>query len=489
MNTEIITNEISSLEELFSTLKNNKITYNYELITKASKFIEEKHKDQNRSSGESHYHHVLNVAYFIAQLKLDTTSIVTAFLHDTISKTNVTLDEIDELFGTDVAYLIEGLTKIKSLSKSYNPTHSGEEFTNLIFNASDDLRIILVRLADKLHNILTIKNIDIDTQKISAGKIKNIYAPLSEYMGLGSMQRILDDSAFKIEQPEMHNIVQTKILSLSKKEQNVINNFLKSIEGLLKKYSLRNFEIDARQKGVYSSFKKIFKKYIKDGKLTDEVFAELKDVFAFRVIVSNIEDCYKTLGAIHSEYEYSTSDFKDYISLPKENGYKSLHTVIFFEGNPVEVQIRTKEMHEFNEFGPACHIAYKLQGSKNSGTAFTWTKKLMGWKDTNLNELTKEDFKIGLFKESVFVFTPKGLVIRMKKGTTALDFAFRIHSELGTHYRGALVNKKMVKMDYQLKTGDVVEILKDSKVNVTYDWINIAKSNRTKDKIRKVLQN
>lgn len=486
---EIKLKEILSFDELINQLRDNRLMYNIEEIKHAYDFVKLMHKDEVRVSGKPYIHHTLNVAYYVAQLKLDTNAIVAALLHDTISKANISIDDIDKQFGTEVAFIVDGLQNLKTLSKTYTIEHSGEEFTNLIFNASDDLRIIIIRLADKLHNIVTLDNTDKKIQEIAAQKILNIYSPLAEFMGLGFMQRALNDAAFKILEPQMFATVQAQIDNLSRQDKNIIMDFQNTVEALLKRYNIKNFEVSARKKGTYSAYRKIFRKYIRNNNLTAKAFAEIKDIFAIRIIVPSLEDCYKVLGAIHSEFEYSPDHFEDYISVPKENGYKSIHSVITYEAKPIEIQIRTLEMHEYNEFGPACHIAYKLQGSKkNLDDTFTWTKQLVDWKDANNATLSKDDFKIDIFKESVFVFTPKGLVIRMRKGANALDFAYRIHTDIGHRYRGAIINGKMVKMDYELKTGDRIEIITDSKINASMDWLKIAKVTRTKDKIKKALR-
>ncbi|BCX13961.1 MAG: hypothetical protein KatS3mg085_493 [Candidatus Dojkabacteria bacterium] len=483
--TQLDTKQINTLEELFKVLDQNEVVYDKAIITKAYDFAKKIHQNQKRLSGDSIETHLLTVASFVAQIHLDQTSIISALLHDSIDKGTATLDQIDELFGTEVAYIVSGLTDIRKISKKYSKENDNEEFKNFIFNTSEDLRIIIIRLCEKLHNIMTINSLPAETQQIAAEKILNIYAPIAQYLGLGFLQRNLEDSAFKITKPDYYDFIEKSVDNLYKSQEFSIENFEKDMMSLLEQYQINPIAFYGREKGIYSIYRKIKSKYLQGKSLFDYKFTELKDVFAFRIILSTVEQCYIALGVLHSKFPYSKEDFRDYISNPKENGYKSIHTVLEYNETLIEIQIRTQEMHEFNEYGPASHIAYKLKKSK--GEEFTWTKDLASWKEKD--NVSKEDFKIKVFKESIFVFTPKGLVIKLPQGATPLDFAFRIHTNIGLCYRGALVNGKMVPMDYKLNTGDVVEIKITKNLNVTRDWLKNCVSPETKRRIRRALRN
>jgi guanosine-3',5'-bis(diphosphate) 3'-pyrophosphohydrolase len=485
---DFVPQQIKTFGELEILLKQSPISHDYELIKKAFNYSHNIHKDQFRESGEPFIEHPLTVAGYIAELGLDDISICAALLHDSIEKGNGNIEEIDKMLGTEVAFIVDGLTTIRSLSKNLKHADQFEEnFNNLIFNSSEDIRIIIIRLAEKLHNILNIGTLSEDRSSKSAKKILNIYGPMAEYVGLASFKRIMEDEAFRIINPNEFAVVKRLVDITSSNAENIIKDFETEVSEILNQYGLKNYEFYGRRKGIYSAYKKIKGRYLKpDESITDKVLTDLKDVYGFRLIVNTIEECYLALGLLHSKYEYSKDDFSDYISMPKENGYKSINSVFSYKGAFLEVQIRTHEMHEFNEFGPASHIAYKLQGSIKNNQSLTWTKDLTTWKDKST--LKKEDFQIKAFQESVFIFTPKGLVIRLPKGSTPLDFAFRIHTDLGSKYQGAIVNAKMVNLDYKLKTGDVIEILAGKKDNLTADWIKHCATASAQARIRKKLR-
>jgi GTP pyrophosphokinase len=479
------TRQINNLDELINILETFKNNYNKDEIKKAFNFAQKVHEKHKRLSGDKFDTHFLTVASFVAQLHLDETSIIAAILHDTTDKGNIPIDKIDKHFGTDVAYIVSGLTDIRKISKKYSKENNSEDFKNFIFNSSEDLRIIIIRLCEKLHNIMTVEYLPKKKQLQASEKILNVYAPIAQYLGLGFLQRHLEDYAFKTKDPLSYIYIQDNVKKLYKSQEFSIDKFEKEILALLNSYNIKPQSFYGRKKGIYSIFRKVKSKYLQGKSLFNYKFTDLKDVFAFRVILNTIEECYIALGIIHSKYPYSREDFRDYISNPKENGYKSIHTVLEYGETLIEIQIRTKKMHEFNEYGPASHIAYKLQQQK--GSDFSWTKDLIIWKKKK--NLSKEDFKIKVFKESVFVFTPKGLVIKLPKGATPIDFAFRIHTNIGLCYQGALVNGKMVSKDYKLQTGDVVEIKTTKNFNVTNDWLNYCISPETKRRIRRALKN
>lgn len=475
----------NSLEELLDLVRSFSDADKL-MVKKAYRYADDKLATHERLGGDSYLVHALNVAGYIARLDLDPASVIAALLHDVIDKAGASLDEIDSEFGTEIAFIVDGLSTMRKMSHNSSPNEKDLiNFKNLIFNATEDIRILMIRLAEKVDSILTIERIDEETRKRSAFKALNIYAPLAEYLNLGVFQRILEDEAFKILFPEEYEIINNYIESFFKETQNKVEDYVEYLTDLLKSYNIQNFEIYARKKGIYSAFKKIKGKYLKPGqKLNLEAVDKLKDLFASRIIVDTVEQCYIVLGLLNSVFETLTDEFDDYVANPKPNGYKSIHTLLIYKGTIFEAQIRTKEMHEYNEFGTASHIAYKLKSAgKTSNSSLTWTKDLVKWQENSATE----NFKIKAFAESIFVFTPKGMVVTLDKGSKPIDFAFRIHTTLGYRYTGARVNEKMVNMNYELQTGDIVEIITGSKDNVTLDWLKFATMTETKSRIRRRL--
>lgn len=476
---------IQVFDELVNTIQRLKISHDLELIRQAYIFAEDKHKDQVRQNGQRAITHVLTVANYIAQLKLDSVSIVAAILHDVPEKCDVEIDEIDRLFGTEVAFIVDGINNVRKFSKNISGENSDREaLKNLIFNATEDIRILIIRIAEKLHNLKTLTDKTSDLAKKAASRALLIYAPISEYLGLSAIQRELEDLSFGVLYPEEYDFIIKKINEYFDNTKGTIEKFEIEFGELLTNYKVEH-TFYSRKKGAYSAYKKIKNKYVdRFGGFNDKSFSKLMDVYAARVIVNTVEECYMVLGLIQSNYEVVQEEFKDYIVDPKPNGYRSIHCILKYQFVTFEIQIRTKEMHEFNEFGPASHIAYKLNDS-GKAKDLTWTKDLVKWKDNT----DKEIFKLKAFSNSIFVFTPKGLVIRLEKDSTPIDFAFRVHTQIGTNYKGAIVNGKIVNMQYKLQTGDVVEVLTQSKPNVSLDWVKIAKMNYTKNRIKRAISN
>lgn len=469
----------------FEKLINKQTRYlDTKLIDKAYKFAKEAHYGQTRISGESYESHFLNVAAIVVQLGLDTTSVTAALLHDVVEKANVDINKIDRVFGTEVAFIVDGLTQIRKATEQKDV--QDENFKHFLLSTTEDIRILIIRIVEKTDNVVNLSKVPEDIRVKAAKKIMNLYSPLAEYLGLGYLQKTMEDAAFKVLYPDIYSKIMLFSEKFFSRSQDTTDQFLEKIGTILKKYSIQPLELQGRRKGMWSTYKKLKKRYLKPGEeLNEETFSMIKDLFAARVILNNIEECYTVLGLMHSNFAFLQNDFDDYIANPKENGYRSIQTIVSYEGFYFEVQIRTKEMHDYNEFGPASHIAYKLNGPVNIGSTLTWTKDLVKWKKTS--EVTKEDFKIKLFANSIFVFTPKGLLIRLEKGATPIDFAFRIHSDIGERYSGAKINNKMVSKDYILNTGDTVEIIISAKPTVNESWLKTVKSVVTKAKIRKLL--
>lgn len=476
---------IETLNELLQFIPTDINTQDKDKIKKAFEFAKKVHKGSVRISGESQLSHVLTVAKYVAQLNLDSVSIIAAILHDVLERDPKSEDEIDKFFGTDVAFIVLGLSHIRKLSQNVEVDKNNidlEEFKRLIFNATEDVRILIVRLCEKLHSLINIDGLDEDRRVRAADRGLKIYAPLAEYLGLGIIQSLIEENSFKILKPNEFTIVSQEIDLYFRATQDVFDQFESEITELLAKYKIKSYPIQVRKKSIYSAYLKIKRKYLGFSKhINSEHVKKLYDIYAARVIVETIEECYMVLGLVQSKYGILPEEFNDYIANPKPNGYKSIHLIINYLGTTLELQIRTKEMHEYNEFGPASHVLYKLK-SKGGEGGFTLTEDLVKWQEKGADK-----FKIRLFAESVFVFTPKGLVIRLDKGSTPIDFAFRIHTDIGYKYIGAKVNGKMVNMGYKLSTGDIIEILTQKKDNVSSDWLTFAYMTETKARIRKKL--
>lgn len=477
--------QISTIEELESFLPLNFNKKDKELINSAYNYAKIIHQDTLRISGETQLTHVLTVAKYVAQLNLDAISVASAILHDVLERSPNSAEEVDKQFGTDIAFIVDGLSHIRKLSSNVeiDDDHLDmENFKKLIFNATEDVRILIIRLLEKLHSLLNIDGLNPDRQKRAAERGLKIYGPLAEYLGLGIVQSLIEEQSFKILKPAEYNIIASEIESYFKSSQNIFTAFEEEIYGILKKYGIKTYPIQVRKKSIYSAYLKIKRKYLSEREELSAVHVrKLFDIYAARVIVDSVEECYMLLGLIQSKYGINPEEFNDYISNPKPNGYKSIHLIINYMGTTLELQIRTQEMHEYNEYGPASHVIYKLR-SKGEDSSFTLTEDLLKWQEKGTDK-----YRIKLFAESVFVFTPKGLVIRLDKGSTPIDFAFRIHTDIGYKYTGAKVNGKMVSMDYILQTGDVVEIITQKKDNVTLDWLKHAYMSETKSRIRRKL--
>lgn len=488
MNINRIITQIRNFDDLKKLLLGQQMNYDLEIIQQAYAFADKTHLGQTRISGELAITHCLIVAALVAHLGLDTVSICSALLHDTVDKGGKSIDEIDKLFGTEIAFIIQGLSGVKDLSKTAKNTiyQRVEKLLNMLIAGADDIRIIVIWIAEKVHNILTLNNLPEEVRINSAQKAQNIYAPLAEYAGLSAFQKILEDESFKILKPDLYSQIEQKRELFLKNSVDVTNEFEIEINNLLKEFNITNYKVSSRIKSIYSIYRKLKNKYnfkIEEGNL-DESFQRLKDIFAARILVEDVKTCYAILGLLQSNFEVIQDEFSDYIAQPKDNGYRSIHTIIIYNGLFLEIQIRTFEMHEYNEFGAASHIAYKLQDTKQT---FTWTKDLLNWK--NSEEDKKEKYKLKIFKESIFCFTPKGMIISLPQGATPLDFAFRVHTNIGERYVGAKVNGKMEKMSHELSNGDVVEIITGKQSNVSLDWLRFCRSHTTKAKIKKIFAN
>jgi guanosine-3',5'-bis(diphosphate) 3'-pyrophosphohydrolase len=450
-----------------------------DLLKKAYVFSAKVHSGQARLSGEPYLNHPLEVAGILTQLKLDVASVATGLLHDTVEDTLATPKEIQENFGEEIGHLVDGLTKISQISLRSSEEHQAENFRKMILAMVKDIRVILIKLADRLHNMRTLKYHIPEKQVEVAQETLDIYAPLAHRLGIDWIKSELEDLAFQYLYPEIYEEIRRKIAK-KEKERERYSDEVKRI--LMKKlYENRiEGEVTGRLKQIYSIYLKMKEQNID--------FDQVYDITAFRVIVNSIKECYDVLGIIHSLWKPIPGKFKDYIGLPKENLYQSLHTsVIGLYGERIETQIRTHEMHKIAEEGIAAHWKYK-EGKvveEADDKRFTWLRQLLEWqRDLKDNREFIESVKVDLFPNEVYIFTPKGAVKQFPIGSTPIDFAYSIHSDIGNHCAGAKVNGKIVPLRYELRSGDTVEILTTPNQKPSKDWLKFVKTSRAKTKIR-----
>jgi GTP pyrophosphokinase len=448
-------------------------------IRKAYVFSAKVHIGQTRLSGEPYLIHPLEVAGILTQLKLDVASIATGLVHDAVEDTLTTLEEIRENFGTEIAQLVDGVTKISQITLRSTEEGQAENYRKMILAMVKDIRVILIKLADRLHNMRTLQYHVPDRQKEIAQETLDIYAAIAHRLGIEWIKSELQNLAFQHLAPDLYEDIKRKVAKKEKESERYIDD----VKRILMKKLFENRiegEVMGRTKQVYSIYLKM-----KDQNID---FDQVYDITAFRVIVNTVKECYDVLGIIHSLWKPIPGKFKDYIGLPKENMYQSLHTsVIGPYGERIEIQIRTQDMHKIAEEGIAAHWKYK-EGKiieEADDKRFTWLRQLLEWqRDLKDDAEFLESVKVDLFPNEVFVFTPKGKVQQLPFGATPVDFAYTIHSDVGTHCMGARVNGKIVPLKYQLRSGDTVEILTSPSQRPSKDWLKFAKTSRAKTKIR-----
>ncbi len=461
-----------------------------DLIKKAYVYSAKVHQGQLRKSGEPYLIHPLEVAGLLAELKLDEASVVTGLLHDTIEDTLATKEEITELFGPEIADLVDGVTKLSQFSAAN--THEekqAENFRKMVVAMAKDIRVLLVKLADRTHNMRTLDHMKPESQERIARETLDIYAPLANRLGIQWIKSELEDLSFKYLRPQDWTELSQRVETQAREKEKFVGEVVDLIRERLAAAGVKA-QVSGRVKHVYSIYRKM--------RQLDVDFDQIQDVIGFRVIVDEVAQCYESLGIIHALWKPIPGRFKDYIAIPKPNLYQSLHTtVIGPRGERIEVQIRTKEMHEIAEEGVAAHWAYKEKGrngkgselSKKDAESFGWLRQLVEWQ----RELADpreflETVKVDLFSDEVFVFTPKGAVKSLPRGATAVDFAYTIHSEVGEHCVGAKVNGKLVPLRYKLKNGDTVEILTSPHSHPSKDWLTFVKTSRAQARIRQYIR-
>ncbi len=463
-----------------------------DLIKKAYVYSAKVHQGQIRKTGEPYLVHPLEVAGLLAELKLDESSVVTGLLHDTIEDTLATKDEIAELFGAEIADLVDGVTKLSQFSAANTQEEKqAENFRKMVVAMAKDIRVLLVKLADRTHNMRTLDAMKPETQERIARETLDIYAPLANRLGIQWIKSELEDLSFKYLRPQDWSDLTERTTTIAREKEKFVQEVVEIIRSSLAAAGLEDAQVSGRVKHVYSIWRKM--------RQLDLEFDEILDVMGFRVIVDTVAQCYESLGIVHSLWKPVPGRFKDYIAIPKPNLYQSLHTtVVGPAGERIEVQIRTAEMHRIAEEGVAAHWAYKEKGrdgkggealSRKDAQSFGWLRQLVEFqKDLTDPREFLETVKVDLFSDEVFVFTPKGAVKSLPRGATPVDFAYTIHSEIGEHCVGAKVNGKLVPLRYKLKNGDTVEILTSPHSHPSKDWLTFVKTSRATARIRQFIR-
>ncbi|GIU96519.1 MAG: GTP pyrophosphokinase [Actinomycetota bacterium] len=446
-------------------------------IERAYTIAERVHEGQKRLSGEDYIEHPLAVATILADLRLDTTTLVAALLHDTVEDTELTLEEVERTFGAEVAGIVDGLTKLDRLEFRTRELAQAENVRKMIVAMAGDIRVLLIKLADRLHNMRTIAPLPAHKQRRIATETLEIYAPLANRLGVQEMKWELEDLSFKTLHPGPYREIASLVEARRGERQELIAELTATLRQKLKELGIRA-DVEGRPKHLYS----IYEKMVIRGKEFNEIY----DLVGIRILVESLRDCYGALGAVHALWKPVPGRFKDYVAMPKANMYQSLHTtVVGPEGKPIEIQIRTREMHRTAQFGIAAHWRYKEGRAKDGDLA--WLGQMMDWlKDMADPREFMEGLRIDLSGGRVFVFTPKGDVVNLPQGATPVDFAYAIHTEVGHRAIGAKVNGKLVPLDYELRTGDAVEILtsKAHGEGPSQDWLRFVKTPRARSKIR-----
>lgn len=471
------------LENLVKKINENCTNVNMDMVKKAFNLAFEAHKDQKRDSGEPYIIHPIEVATILAEMGMDTSTIVAGLLHDVIEDTEYTYDDIKDMFGAEVAYLVSGVTKITKMEYKSKEEQQADNFRKMLLAMANDIRVIIIKLADRLHNMRTLKYRKKEKQKKTAMETLDIYAPLAHRLGISKIKWELEDLSFRyLHEEEYYDLVK-QVAEKRIEREAYIKEIISELYSKLEEAGIDS-DIDGRPKHFFS----IYKKMVNKNKTIEQIF----DLTAIRVLVNSVKDCYEVLGIVHTIYKPIPGRFKDYIAMPKPNMYQSLHTtVIGPQGKTFEIQIRTFEMHKTAEYGIAAHWKYKEGDNgdtkeKNFESKLVWLRDMLEFqKETSDAEEFIEGFKIDLFTDEIFLFTPKGVVIDLPNGATPIDFAYRIHTDIGNKCTGAKVNGKIVPLDYKLKTGEIVEIITcNNAKGPNMDWLNIAKSNQAKSKIR-----
>ena len=477
--------QISSFEELQEIIENSGKEYDREKIEAAYRLAEEKHREQKRSSGEPYIIHPLSVAAILVGLGMDSESVMAGLLHDVVEDTDCTIEEIQKRFGREVALLIDGVTKLGKIPYSSREEQQAENLRKMLMAMAEDIRVIIIKFADRMHNLSTLEYMSPQKQRDKAVECLEVYAPIAHRLGIRTVKEYMEDISLKYLDPLAYQEIEDDLSSRSDSAKQFIEDTKAMIRSRVE-ISIPNVYIEGRVKSVYGIYRKMF--------VQGKSFEEIYDVFAVRVIVDTIEDCYNVLGIVHDMFQPLPNRFKDYISMPKPNMYQSLHTTVITKaGVPFEVQIRTWEMHHTAEYGIAAHWKYKLGMSAKDSDNSALDDRLAWIRQMLENQAESEDItdlvhsiKSDLIPEEVFVFTPKGDVVNLPMGSTVIDFAYAIHSAVGNRMIGAKVDKRIVPLDYKVKTGEIIEIIttKEAGKGPNRDWLTLVRTSEARNKIR-----
>ncbi len=474
-----------SVQELTRRVKSYHPSADLALIERAYEFAERAHRGQLRKSGDPYFIHPASVAGLLTELRLDPASVCVGLLHDTVEDTSVSLADIEREFGVEIADLVDGVTKLTKIEYTSKADRQAENFRKMVVAMAKDIRVLLVKLCDRLDNMRTLGSMSDEAKERISRETMDIYAPLANRLGMARLKADLEDLAFQFLEPDLYRELSQKVAKSQRARDRYIEEVEKTLQARLAEHGFAG-EVSGRAKHLYSIYRKL--------KAQDCDFEQVYDIIAFRVIVETVADCYAVLGVIHARWTPVPNRFKDYIALPKGNGYKSLHTtVIGPKRERIEIQTRTREMHEIAENGIAAHWKYKERGSggldPKDAEGFSWLRELMQvQKDLKDPAEFLESVKIDLFQEEIYVFTPKGDVHILPDGGTPVDFAYSIHSKIGDHCVGARVNGAMVPLRHALRSGDVVEILTSAAQSPNPDWLDFVKTSRAKSRLRSLMR-
>ena len=478
-----MTAETKSISKLSSSLSEYLDDKQLEQVKKAFFYASNAHSGQFRSSGDPYVSHPIAVAKILADFKMDGDCLTAAILHDVIEDSGIPKSYLKNEFNVDVANLVDGVSKLDKISLTSKQEEQAENFQKMLLAMSKDIRVIVLKLADRLHNMRTLKYLNKDKQKRIATETLEIYAPIAHRLGMHQFYRELEDLAFEVIHPYKNKVLKNAIKKNTKGRKKILNKIESSIKEKLNEYEL-NSQVNGRIKHLYG----IFKKMKTQTKSLDQVL----DVYAFKITTNSVMDCYKSLGILHNSFKPIEGRFKDYIAIPKSNSYQSIHTgIITFDGLPIEVQIRTNEMDELAEYGIAAHWIYKTGNKENPAQvrAKRWVNTLM---EVKKNVDDPQDFieivKTGLVPNEIYVFTPKGDIIELPKGSTPIDFAFAVHSDIGIHCRGCRINKNLAPINVPLESGQTISIITDNVPQANSSWLEFVRTSRARSSIRNNLK-
>ena len=454
-------------------------------LKKAYMYAMEAHGSQKRSSGPPFFYHPAEVARILAEIGMDVPTIAAGLLHDVLEDTNTSFEELEELFGSEIASLVRGVTKLSSVQYSSREEYQADNIRKFLLAISRDLRILIVKIVDRLHNMRTLRYVSIERQKNIALETLDIYAPLAEKIGMNAIKEEMEDIAFYVLYPNEYSFLEERLEQIQSKDKEFVPNTIKELQNVLKKAGI-DAKVQGRTKRTYSIWKKMQRRNV--------TFDQINDIVAFRIIVKTVEQCYLSLGVIHTNFLIVPGRFKDYISVPKLNGYKSLHTTVIGPSKQkIEIQIRTEEMHQLSEKGNAAHYSYKnseLEANAEDAKNFAWISNLIdAIKESNTPEEIMENAKLEMFHDKVFCFTPDGKLINLPRGATAIDFAYEVHTDIGNRCTGVQINGKIADFRTVLKNGDQVNIITSPQQVPDPSWERFVVTGKAKSCIKKYIKN